>query len=365
MNDVTEAFWCATPEAQQAGYMRQSRKFLCLLCGHQIASGIIYPHDGVLYEAETYMRLHIEAAHGSVFEHLVQMDKRLTGLTEHQNKLLKLFHQGRSDGEIMQEMGIGSMSTIRNHRFALKEKERQAKVFVTLMELSKEPAKQASAKPKKTAANDKRLDPYFPYGLNGPLASLPGKDKPRRQVMAVIAQHFQPGTTYHEKEINDILSRIYEDHVTIRRYLIEYGILDRKPDGSEYWLREQTGKGNDAMNRRKELQQMYKEIKTQAGVYQVRNKQNGKLFIDTTANMNTLNGKRFQLNMGSHVNKALQSEWSAFGEDAFEIEVLELVDEKRMETAFFDMKETLRKLEEKWLQKLEPYGDRGYHIKRD
>ncbi|HSR04836.1 MAG TPA: DUF2087 domain-containing protein [Proteiniclasticum sp.] len=28
--------------------------------------------------------------------------------------------------------------------------------------------------------------------------------------------------------------RIYDDHVLLRRYLIEYGFLDRTPDGSIY-----------------------------------------------------------------------------------------------------------------------------------
>jgi len=53
-----------------------------------------------------------------------------------------------------------------------------------------------------------------------------------------------------------------------RRYLIEYGFLERKPDGSQYWLKgnpvEKEGKN---MDRKKELKQQYKEVKTQAGIY--------------------------------------------------------------------------------------------------
>jgi hypothetical protein len=30
---------------------------------------------------------------------------------------------------------------------------------------------------------------------------------------------------------------VYDDYVTVRRYLIEYGFLDRKDDGSQYWLK--------------------------------------------------------------------------------------------------------------------------------
>jgi hypothetical protein len=53
-----------------------------------------------------------------------------------------------------------------------------------------------------------------------------------------ISQRFQSGRIYREKEINEILKDVYDDYVTLRRYLIEHGFLDRKPDGSQYWLKE-------------------------------------------------------------------------------------------------------------------------------
>jgi hypothetical protein len=48
---------------------------------------------------------------------------------------------------------------------------------------------------------------------------------------------FENERKYEEKEINQILGAVYHDHVLLRRYLIEYGFLDRKPDGSQYWLK--------------------------------------------------------------------------------------------------------------------------------
>jgi len=120
------------------GYLDKDDKYVCLICGESIEKGIIYPKDDMFYEAEKYMKIHIENAHGSVFEWLIEMDKSVTGLSQHQSKLLKLFYSGMSDEEIKNEMGIGSSSTIRNHRFVLREKERQAKIFLVLMELLKE-----------------------------------------------------------------------------------------------------------------------------------------------------------------------------------------------------------------------------------
>lgn len=99
--------------------------------------GIVYLYDNMLDEAERYMRVHIENIHQSVFNYLIGMDRKFTGTTEHQNNLLRLFYQGKRDKEIQEELGIGSAFTIRHHRFALKEKERQAKVFLAMVELLK------------------------------------------------------------------------------------------------------------------------------------------------------------------------------------------------------------------------------------
>ena len=40
-----------------------------------------------------------------------------------------------------------------------------------------------------------------------------------------------------QKKLNEIIQPIYEDYVQIRRYLIEYGFMDRKEDGSAYWIK--------------------------------------------------------------------------------------------------------------------------------
>lgn len=135
---ISEQFWNASFADLNSGYVQEKEHYICLLCGEKIEKGIVYPEEGVLYEAERYMRLHIDKVHQSVFDYLTQMDKKFTGLTEHQTSLIRLFYQGKNDGEVQKEMGIGSPSTIRNHRFALKEKERQSKVYLVMMELLKE-----------------------------------------------------------------------------------------------------------------------------------------------------------------------------------------------------------------------------------
>lgn len=379
--NVNEQFWSATVEELKRGYVEKEQDYLCLLCGQTVEKGIIYPVDALLYDAGRFMRHHIETEHGSVFDHLSRLDKRLTGLSDHQTSLLRLFYQGKNDSEVQAEMGIGSASTIRNHRFALKEKERQAKVFLVMMELLREPDKQTSFSassgvksskaskelPDSSAAMEEKeaavlASKYFPEGTDGPLASFPRKHKHRLFVLRQIAERFDPERFYNEKEVNAILEAIYADHVTLRRYLIDYALLDRKPDGSQYWVNEQERSEEQEvapMNRKQELKQMYKEVKTEAGVYQIKNTKNEKIFVTSSRNLKTMNGKKFMLQHGSHTNRALQKEWNEFGPEAFEFEVLEVLEKK--DVPFFDEADELEKLEDKWLEKLAPYGERGYN----
>jgi len=372
--NISDVFWNASPEELKKGYAEERDYYICLLCGKKIEKGIIYSGEGILYEAGRYMRVHIEQAHQSVFECLIRLDKRLTGLTDHQKSLLQLFYQGKSDGEVQREMGIGSASTIRNHRFVLKEKERQAKIFLVLMDLLKDKNNRSPGyvPPHKTARliddrynitqeeSGKILKKYFPEGPDGPLKTLDMKEKNKLVVLREIAKRLEAKRLYSEKEVNDILKTAHEDFATLRRYLIEYGFIDRKADGSQYWLKEDTdGMGEEDMDRKKELKQQYKEMKTEGGVYQIRNTKNNKVFVAATPNLKTINGRRGMLVGGVHKNRQLQEEWNQLGEEAFVFEVLEVLEEK--EEGFFDKADELKKMEKKWIDKLQPYGERGYH----
>ncbi|AFM40731.1 hypothetical protein Desaci_1743 [Desulfosporosinus acidiphilus SJ4] len=370
---VSELFWNAALDDLKQGYLQEPEDYVCLLCGKKVERGIVYQEDGVFYEAARYMRLHIEQAHGSVFEYLCNLDKKITGLTDHQKTLLGYFYSRKTDPEIQKEMGIKSASTIRNHRFSLKEKERQSKVFLVMMELLKEKSQpETFLTPPKTARmvddrykvtqteNDKILHKLFPEGLEGHLETFSVKEKYKLIVLQQIAKRFQANNVYTEKDINQILKNVYPDFATLRRYLIEYGFLQRTPDGSRYWLNQDFDeKGDKTMDRKQELKRLYKETKTEAGVYQIRNLENQKVYIESTLNLKTINGKRFNLDTGTFPNQALQKEWKEFGEKAFAIEVLEILEIP--EEGYFDVKDALKKLKEKWLNKLQPYGERGYN----
>lgn len=250
-----ERFWNATIEELTNGffYNEQQGAYVCLLCGESFEDGIIYPIEGTLFEAKKAAGYHIEIAHGSVFDYLLNLDKKYTGLSEHQKELLYYFEKGFNDKEIVKELNGGSTSTIRNHRFKLKEKEKQAKIFLTLMNVlnkrkhDKENTKfisfhkGAKMVDERYATTEeekqKVLTTYFKNGVDGELDTFPSKEKRKLIVLQNIVKRFEPKRIYSEKEMNEVLRTIYSDFVTIRRYLIEYGFMDRSRDGSEYWIK--------------------------------------------------------------------------------------------------------------------------------
>lgn len=68
---------------------------------------------------------------------------------------------------------------------------------------------------------------------DGRLPTIPSKRSKLLVVLDHLAQSFEPGSTYPEKQVNEILSGFHPDHAALRRYLAENGFLDR--DAGVYW----------------------------------------------------------------------------------------------------------------------------------
>ena len=116
------------------------------------------------------------------------------------------------------------------------------------------------------------------------------------------------------------------------------------------------------MTDRKELIRKYKETPRPMGVYRIRNNANGKALVGSSRDITgKLNSHRAQLRMKVHRNEQLQQEWEEFGPDAFTFETLDLLEPS--EEPSYDPTEDLRVLEDLWLQKLQPFGDKGYNRK--
>lgn len=111
---------------------------------------------------------------------------------------------------------------------------------------------------------------------------------------------------------------------------------------------------------KKALKREYKETARPMGVYQIRNTTNGKVLIGTSVDLpSILNRRRGELRAGRHQNSALQKDLRELGADAFEVEILDTLPPS--EQPGYDPADDLAALEGLWLEKLMPYGEKGYH----
>jgi len=111
---------------------------------------------------------------------------------------------------------------------------------------------------------------------------------------------------------------------------------------------------------RQDVKRQYKERKKPAGVFQVKNRVNGKVLLGSSLNLEgPLNSHKFMLQIGKHRNAALQKEWNEFGPDAFTFEILEAV--KVTDNPSFNLDDELTLLEQIWIEKLQPFGEHGYN----
>lgn len=112
---------------------------------------------------------------------------------------------------------------------------------------------------------------------------------------------------------------------------------------------------------KKELKQAYKQTPRPMGIFQIRNLTNEKVFVGKSENLDGIfNRNRFQLNANSHHQKQLQADWNELGADKFEFEILEELEFREG----LDTKKELEFLEDLWLEKLEPFGEKGYNERK-
>ncbi len=224
--------------------------FRCLLCDARFTKGMIYPVDECLVDAPKACEMHIAQKHGSVFEALLGLGKKATGLTEIQAGLMLCFFRQMPDKEIAQSMGVAA-STVRYQRHALREKARQVKVFLTLWEILEQKSQCHSTRdlvpphPGATMVDDRyritddeadtALRTFFSSMDPLRLKKLPARQKKKIIILRAIAGLFKPDKRYTGREVDDMLKAVFDDHATLRRYLIEYGFMERTADGNQYW----------------------------------------------------------------------------------------------------------------------------------
>lgn len=230
----------------EQGYIENEHYYQCLHCDFKTHKGEIYPHEQHFYDSKKRMEIHLYLEHGGILQPLLDAPKKMNTLTDNQKQIMSYLYQHKSDKEIAKIMGV-SESTIRYQRFSLKEKANQAKVFLAMYHLLEnennidtflefhEEATMMDERYVATKEDEQKVHQGFFSSLSPlKLKNLPRKEKYKIIVFKTIYDQFENGVNYTETQVNDILREIYDDYVTIRRYMIEYGFLKRLDDGSIY-----------------------------------------------------------------------------------------------------------------------------------
>jgi len=81
------------------------------------------------------------------------------------------------------------------------------------------------------ASQDKVLRVFL---RDGRLTAIPARAAKRRIILEYLVCAFEPGVQFAEREIDAVLRAFYEtDWVTLRRLMIDEGLLDRR--NGRYW----------------------------------------------------------------------------------------------------------------------------------
>ncbi len=238
----------------------------------------------------------------------------------------------------------------------------------------------ASAAPAKRELQEERIEEYRRKVLetffrHGRLEKLPAQHKKRLIVLEQFALRFEPGKEYPELEANGLIKPLFDDYCTIRRLLVDEGMVLR--EGSTY--RREGAKSNQpaaktaiphpSRAKKKESERaakkrLYKEQHNpEMGVYQIRNKANGRIFIDSSKNLaGSRTSRMFQLKMGKTIfNPELQKDLNESGVDCFEFSVLEVLAKPQPGD---NIEQLLTALKLRWQEKLQPFGEKGYNSRK-
>ncbi len=107
---------------------------------------------------------------------------------------------------------------------------------------------------------------------------------------------------------------------------------------------------SDKTNRRA-LKRQYLETKTRAGVYLIKNLENGHWLLSGSNNVTAaINRHCFEMKTGKNANRLMNQDWKTFGEAAFSCEVLDRVEFRDEEG--FSVEDELASLVLLWREEL-------------
>jgi biotin operon repressor len=85
-----------------------------------------------------------------------------------------------------------------------------------------------------TDAYDRKVLSTF-LNADGTVSKMPMQRKKRDVILRHLVKEFEPGRRYSEREVTDLLFRFYRDPATLRREMVDIGLMDREGGGGAYW----------------------------------------------------------------------------------------------------------------------------------
>ncbi len=83
-------------------------------------------------------------------------------------------------------------------------------------------------------AYDRKVVANFTFP-DGRIKAFPAQRKKFEAILRYVLAVFEPGRRYSEKQVNELLGRFNDDTATLRRELVDYGLLKREGGGKDYW----------------------------------------------------------------------------------------------------------------------------------
>ena len=113
---------------------------------------------------------------------------------------------------------------------------------------------------------------------------------------------------------------------------------------------------------KKELIKEYKMNPPEMGIFRIKNKINNKIYLIASKNLPaTYNRFPTTFIIGNYFIRDIQKDFDEFGQEAFEYDTLDVLERK--DDPNYDYTDDLNELLNLWIDKLQPFDDKGYHVK--
>ncbi len=83
-----------------------------------------------------------------------------------------------------------------------------------------------------------KFDITYLLDNDGRIIRWPKKKLEKEAVLKYLHTKFEVGKTYTEQEVNTIITKwhLFSDYALLRRELFNHYLLERTPDGRQYWV---------------------------------------------------------------------------------------------------------------------------------